>query len=143
MSVRVVLDTSVLVAAVRSQNGASNRLIVLAGQGKLLLLASPPLFLEYEDVLLRPSQMQAHGWPADRIERLLLALAQKLEPAEIRFQWRPQLPDPADEIVLETAVNGRADALVTHNRKHFLPMEKLFGIPVLTPGELARRLRDE
>jgi len=137
------MDSSVFVAAVRSQNGASNALLTLVGQRKLSLLASPPLFLEYEDVLLRPAQMQAHGWPAERIERLLRAIAQQLEPVEIRFQWRPQLPDPGDEMVLETAVNGRAGALVTHNRKHFVPLEKLFGIPVLTPGELIRRLRNE
>jgi putative PIN family toxin of toxin-antitoxin system len=141
--VRVVLDSSVLVAAVRSQNGASNLVLKLVGRGKLRLLASPPLFLEYEDVLLRPAQMGAHGWPAERIDRLLLAIAQSLEPVEIRFHWRPQLPDPGDEIILETAVNGRADALVTHNRRHFLPLEKLFGIPVFTPGELLRRLRNE
>jgi putative PIN family toxin of toxin-antitoxin system len=137
------MDSSVLVAAVRSQNGASNALLTLVGQRKLSLLASPPLFLEYEDVLLRPAQMQAHGWPAERIERLLRVIAQQLEPVEIRFQWRPQLPDPGDEMVLETGVNGRAGALVTHNRKHFVPLEKLFGIPVLTPGELIRRLRNE
>jgi predicted nucleic acid-binding protein len=116
---------------------------MLAERGTLKLLASPPLFLEYEDVLLRPSQMEAHGWPAERIDQLLGSMAQRLEPVEIRFQWRPQLTDPADEIVLETAVNGRADALVTHNEKHFDPLVKLFGIPVLTPGKLARRLRNE
>ena len=137
------MDSSVFVAAVRSQNGAFNALLTLVGQRKLGLLASPPLFLEYEDVLLRPAQMQAHGWPAERIERLLRVIAQQLEPVEIRFQWRPQLPDPGDEMVLETGVNGRAGALVTHNRKHFVPLEKLFGIPVLTPGELIRRLRNE
>jgi putative PIN family toxin of toxin-antitoxin system len=141
--VRIVLDSSVLVAAVRSQSGASNLLITLAGQGRLKLLASPPLFLEYEDVLLRPDQMKAHGWSSERIDRLLRAIAQQLEPVEIRFQWRPQLLDPSDEMVLETAVNGRADALVTHNRRHFLPLEKLFGIPVLSPGELVWRLRNE
>jgi len=115
----------------------------MVGLGRLKLLASPPLFLEYEDVLFRAEQLEAHGWPVERLERLLRALAQRLEPVEIRFQWRPQLPDPADEIVLETAVNGRADALITHNLKHFRPVERLFGIPVLTPGELVRRLRNE
>lgn len=140
---RVVLDTSVLVGAVRSENGASNVLVTLVGEGKLRMLASPPLFLEYEDVLLRPGQMEAHGWSAERIDKLLRAIAQRIEPVEIRFHWRPQLPDPGDEMVLETAVNGRADVLVTHNRRHFFSMQKLFGIPVLTPGEMVRRLRNE
>lgn len=138
-----MLDSSVLVAAVRSQNGASSILLTMAGHGRLKLLASAPLFLEYEDVLLRPSQMEAHGWPAEMIDRLLRAIAQRLEPVEIRFLWRPQLPDPGDEMVLEAAVNGHADALITHNRRHFIPVERLFGIPVLTPGELVRRLRNE
>jgi putative PIN family toxin of toxin-antitoxin system len=140
---RLVLDTSVLVAAVRSQNGASNRLLMHVAHGTLKMLASPPLFLEYEDVLLRPSQMEAHRWSAERIDRLLGGLAQLLEPVEIHFQWRPQLVDPVDEIVLETAVNGRAAALVTHNLKHFQPVERLFGIAVLTPGELLGRLQNE
>jgi predicted nucleic acid-binding protein len=48
------------------------------------------------------------------------------------------LPDPADELVLDIAVNGRADALVTHNRKHFVPVDRIFGIPVLTPGRNAQ-----
>jgi predicted nucleic acid-binding protein len=118
-------------------------LLTLAGEGRIKMLASPPLFLEYEEVLLRPSQMVAHGWSVERIDRLLRAIAQLLEPVNIRFQWRPQLVDPADEIVLETAVNGSAEALVTHNLKHFLPLERLFGIPVLTPGQLLWRLDHE
>src|SRR5690242_3396783 len=107
----------------------------MVSEKRVSMLASPPLFLEYEEVLLRSEQVAAHGWPAEQIQRLLTALAQILEPVDIRFQWRPQLPDPADEIVLETAVNGRADALVTHNTRHFGPLEKPFGIPVLTPAE--------
>lgn len=108
-----------------------------------MILASPALFLEYEDVFMRPSQMLAHGLTANEIHRILLALAKLLEPVNIRFRWRPQLPDPADELVLDIAVNGRADALVTHNRKHFAPVERIFGIPVLTHGEMLRRLTHE
>jgi putative PIN family toxin of toxin-antitoxin system len=127
----------------RSQEGASFLLLTHVAQGTLIPLASPALFLEYEDVLLRPSQMKEHGLTEDQIHRILLALVKKLEPVEIRYRWRPQLPDPADELVLDIAVNGRADALVTHNRKHFVALEKFFGIPVRTPGEMLRRLRHE
>jgi putative PIN family toxin of toxin-antitoxin system len=73
--VRAVLDTSVLVAAMRSQDGASYRLLTHVAQGALTILASPALFLEYEDVLLRPSQIRAHGLSASQIHRILLALA--------------------------------------------------------------------
>jgi putative PIN family toxin of toxin-antitoxin system len=141
--VRAVLDTSVLVAAMRSQDGASHQLLTHVARGSLTILASPALFLEYEDVLLRPSQMTAHGLTLSQIRRILLALAKLLEPVDIHYRWRPQLPDSADELVLDIAVNGRADALVTHNRKHFVPVERIFGIPVLTPGEMLRRLTHE
>lgn len=127
----------------RSQDGASYRLLKHVANRSLTILASPALFLEYEDVLLRPSQMKAHGLTASQIHRILLALAKLLEPVDIRFRWRPQLPDPADELVLDIAVNGRADALVTHNRRHFVAVEQIFGIPVLTPGEMLRRVTHE
>jgi predicted nucleic acid-binding protein len=109
----------------------------------LTILASPALVLEYEDVLLRPSQIRAHGLTEGEVHRILLALAKLLEPVDIHYRWRPQLPDPADELVLDIAVNGRADALVTHNRRHFVSVERIFGIPVLTPGEMLRRLTNE
>jgi putative PIN family toxin of toxin-antitoxin system len=136
--VRAVLDTSVFVAAMRSQDGASYQLLAHAARGSLTILASPALFLEYEEVLLRPSQIRAHGLTAGQVHRILLALAKLLEPVDIHYRWRPQLPDPADELVLDIAVNGRADALVTHNRKHFVPVDRIFGIPVLTPGRNAQ-----
>jgi putative PIN family toxin of toxin-antitoxin system len=137
------LDTSVLVAATRSQDGASYQLLTHVARISLTILASPALFLEYEDVLLRPSQIRAHCLSASQIHRILLALAKLLEPVKIHYRWRPQLADPADELVLDIAVNGRADALVTHNRKHFVPVERIFSIPILTPGEMLRRLIHE
>jgi predicted nucleic acid-binding protein len=68
-------------------------------------------------------------------------LANVAEPVETHFMWRPQLRDPADELVLEAAVNGRAAALVTFNRRDFGPAPALFGIDVLTPAEALRRIR--
>jgi putative PIN family toxin of toxin-antitoxin system len=133
----------VLVAALRSQDGASYQLLARVARGSLTILASPALFLEYEDVLLRPSQIRAHGLTEGEVHRILLALAKLLEPVDIHYRWRPQLPDPADELVLDIAVNGRADALVTHNRRHFVSVVRIFGIPVLTPGEMLRRLTNE
>ena len=142
-AMRVVLDSSVVVAAVRSQTGASSHLFVLADQGKLTFLASATLLLEYEEVLLRPEQMEAHHWSRDEIEELIRAIIKRAEPVEIYFQWRPLLTDPDDDFVLEIAVNGCADALVTHNRKHFHTLETNFGIPVLSPADLIRRLHNE
>ena len=110
VSVRVVLDTSVVAAALRSRRGASNALITMVLQRRLTLLASPPLFLEYEDVLLRPEQRIVHGLSEAQVNEFLSSLAAWIEPVEIHFRWRPQTGDAGDEMVLEAALNGRADA---------------------------------
>ena len=139
----VVLDTSVVVVALRSKNGASNALLARLASRKLEVLASPPLFLEYEDVLLRPEHVAVHRLSTQQVEQFLSELAALIRPVQIHFQWRPQLTDPADETVLETALNGSADAIVTHNVKHFAPAIGRFDLQVLSPAEMLRRLRDE
>lgn len=103
-------------------------------------MVTPALFLEYEDVLKRPEQRLAHGLALDAIDGFLAALASASDPVEIRFQWRPQLSDPGDEMVLEAAVNGRADALVTHNVRDFLPAATQFAMRVLRPGDVMKEL---
>ena len=70
----------------------------------------------------------------------LTALAALVEPVEVRFTWRPQLADPGDEMVLDAAVNGQADALVTHNVAHFASAASRFGLTLLRPGELLERI---
>ncbi|MCK5908897.1 MAG: putative toxin-antitoxin system toxin component, PIN family [Caulobacter sp.] len=136
---RAVLDTSVLVAALRSRSGASNGLLRKVAVLELVPLVSPALFLEYEDVLKRPEQRSAHGMSVSDIDGFLAALASASEPVESHFRWRPQLRDPGDEMVLETAVNGRARALVTHNVRDFAPA-KQFRLAVLTPADCLKEL---
>lgn len=138
---RVVLDTDVIVTALRSATGGSNAVLREAALGRLTPLVTPALFLEYEAVLKRPEQRLAHGLGLRDIDRFLTALASACEPVEVSFQWRPQLADANDEMVLEAAVNGRADALVTHNVRHFDKGATTFGLRVLRPGELLRELR--
>ena len=116
---RVVLDTDIIVTALRSATGGSNAVLREAAHGRLTPLVTPALFLEYEAVLKRPEQRLAHGLGLRDIDHFLAALASGCEAVEVSFQWRPQLSDPNDEMVLETAVNGRADALVTHNVRDF------------------------
>ena len=137
---RLVLDTSVVVAAFRSRLGASNRLLRIVATNRARPLVTTSLFLEYEAVLKRPEQRRATGLDLAAVQQLLAALASSCEPVEVRFRWRPQLADPADEMVLEAAVNGRADALVTHNIRDFAPAASRFGLLVATPGEMVRRI---
>ena len=138
---RVVLDTDVIVTALRSATGGSNAILREAAHGRLTPLVTPALFLEYEAVLKRPEQRLAHGLRLDDIDRFLVALASACEAVEVSFQWRPQLSDPNDEMVLETAVNGRAEALITHNVRDFSKGAARFGLRVLRPGELLKELR--
>jgi putative PIN family toxin of toxin-antitoxin system len=138
---RIVLDTDVVVAALRSRDGASNALIRAIAMGRLRALVTPALFLEYEAVLKRAEQRIVHGMSLTEVDGFLSALASASEPVEVSFQWRPQLADPNDEMVLEAAVNGVADALVTHNVKDFVKGAARFGLRVLRPGELLKELR--
>jgi len=138
---RVVLDTSVVVAGLRSRLGASNRILVAVAEGHCKPLITTALFLEYEAVLLRPEQQLATGLSPSDIEGFLAALASAAEPVEVDFLWRPQLRDPADEMVLEAAVNGRAEAIVTHNVTDFRAGAQRFGVATLTPGEFLKELR--
>lgn len=138
---RIVLDTDVIVTALRSATGGSNAVLREAASGRLTPLVTPALFLEYEAVLKRPEQRLAHRLKLQDIDHFLAALASACEPVDVSFQWRPQLSDPNDEMVLEAAVNGRADALVTHNVRHFEKGAVVFGLRVLRPGELLKELR--
>lgn len=140
---RIVLDTSVVVAGLRSQLGAGNAVLREVARRRLVPLASPPLFLEYEEVLKRPEHRLVHGLSPERIDEFLAELAALIEPVELHFQWRPQTPDPNDEMVLETAINGRATALVTYNIADFAVAAKRFRISVLSPADLLKRVKYE
>jgi predicted nucleic acid-binding protein len=98
-------------------------------------LATPPLFLEYEDVLKRPEQQLTHKLSLQQIDEFLAEFAALIKPVERRFLWRPQTHHPNDEMVLEAAINGGAAVLVTHNVSDFLIAGKRFRIPVMTPSE--------
>src|SRR5579863_10108912 len=138
---RVVLDTSVVVAALRTRSGAGNAVLRLVAAHKLKPLATPPLFLEYEDVLKRAEQRIANGLTLEAIDDFLAELAALIEPVEVHFRWRPQLRDPNDEMVLEAAIHGRADALVTYNLADFADASDRFKIPVLSPGDLLKKVK--
>lgn len=130
-----------MVAGFRSRHGASNLLLERVAQGVHHPLVTTALFLEYEDVLLRPEHRLVTGMSERGVERALAALAGAAEPVEVHFRWRPQLRDPADELVLEAAVNGRAEALVTHNLRRFETAAKRFQLRVLTPQQCLQEIK--
>ena len=104
------------------------------------MVATAPLCLEYESVCSRPEHVAAAGFSRADLVVFLDAVVGLVEPAEVWFLWRPQLRDAGDELVLEAAVNGRADVMVTFNRRDFRPAADRFGIEVLLPAEALRRL---
>jgi putative PIN family toxin of toxin-antitoxin system len=137
---RAVLDTNVVVSAFLSRRGASNAVLQAAARGAFRALATPPLFLEYEEVLKRPEHQLGTGLTLDEIDRALRDLAAIMEPVEVKFLWRPQLRDPDDEMVLEAAINGGAERIVTFNTGDFRPAG-LFGIRAVTPQEFLEDIK--
>lgn len=137
---RLVLDTDVLVAAFRSERGASRELLIAALDERFVLLASTAIWLEYEAVLTRPLQLTAMRLTAAEVRDVLAALAVVAEPVPIHFLWRPVLADAEDEHVLDLAMNGRADVLVTFNQDDFREASRTFQIEVVTPATALQRL---
>lgn len=135
----VVLDTNILVAASRSRRGASFAVLQHLRQGTFTALASVPLFLEYEAVLKRSEQLAVGARTPELVDAFLDALSLRTMPVHLHFLWRPQTRDPADEMVLETALNGNADALITFNLNDFVVAER-FKLPVWTPAVLLAHL---
>lgn len=137
---RLVLDTDVMVAAIRSDSGTSRQLLVAGLQRRCELLISVPLIIEYEAVMTRPEHLTASGLTVTDINALLDAVVTIANPVRLVFLWRPALKDPNDDMVLETAVNGQADRLVTFNRRDFGTAGLQFGIIACTPGEALEKL---
>ena len=129
-----------MVAAIRSDAGASRRLFAACLQQRCSMLISVPLVIEYEAVMTRPDHLLASGLTAADIGRLLDAVVLIGAPVRLAFTWRPALRDPDDDMVLETAVNGRADRLVTFNRRDFGSVGLGFGIIICAPGEALEML---
>ena len=104
------------------------------------MLATVPLFVEYEEVVHRPEHLLGAQVSPEEADKFLDVLAALIEPVETFFMWRPQLRDADDEMVLETAVNGRAQAIVTFNVRDFRQAAKAFGLELLTPRDALQRI---
>jgi putative PIN family toxin of toxin-antitoxin system len=139
--VRLVLDTNVLIAAYRNPFGASGALLLEAARNRVVLVGTGSLALEYEEVCLRSEHANAQGRTREDAEVFLNQIFAMMEPVTPWFLWRPQLRDADDEMVLEAAVNGRAEAIVTFNRKDFEPANRLFGMRILSPSACLGELK--
>jgi putative PIN family toxin of toxin-antitoxin system len=129
---KIVIDTNVVIAALRSRRGASFKLLSLIGRGYFEYAISVPLVFEYEEVALRHAAEL--GISSNAVHAILDRLCFWAEKRLIFFLWRPHLVDPEDDMVLELAIESRAHYIVSYNIRDFGNLEQ-FGIEVLTPKD--------
>ena len=129
---KIVIDTKVLVAALRSRRSASFKLVSFLPSDKFAIAISVPLVFEYEDVLKR---LESTAITEKDIGDFVDFLCEIGHHQKIFFLWRPYLPDPSDDHVLEVAVAAGCDVIVTYNKRDFRGIER-FGLRVLDPREL-------
>lgn len=135
-----MLDANVVVAGLRSSLGASSRVLSLVGTGRFVHAVSVALLFEYESAVVRPEADVR--LPRAVVDDVLDYLCSAAERQRIYFLWRPMLPDPSDDLVLEVAAHGRCDRIVTFNVRDFRGSER-FGIRALTPAAFLRSLEEQ
>ncbi len=135
---KIVIDTNVLVSALRSRRGQSFALLSLIGNGAFQHVVSVPLVMEHEAVLLRAGMVPLSDTAVQDVIDYLCATGLR---QDIHFLWRPQLPDLKDDMVLEAAVNGGCEAIVTHNVRDFVGTQAL-GVSAMTPAEFMTHLKE-
>lgn len=135
---RVVIDTNVLVAAMRSKTGASRRLITLLTSDTFEPAMSVALYLEYLDVMTREENIPPGVTDKEMVQfvREILSYSHK---QGIYFKWRPTLKDADDDFVLELAIASQSEYIITFNEKDFRNIE-LFGIEAILPSSFLKRL---
>jgi putative PIN family toxin of toxin-antitoxin system len=137
-TLEAVLDTNVLIAALRSRQGASFELLRLIGDPRWRLHLSTALLLEYEAVARREAQQL---WlESSRIEDVLRFIAASGQEHAISFRWRPFLNDPGDDFILELAVTANTRYIVTHNLRNFAGVERL-GLEAIAPAQMLLKLQ--
>ena len=136
-AIHVVIDTNVLIAALKSKRGCSHKLLLSLAEDLYIPNVSVPLFVEYESVA-RKEGMLAHLSAGD-IEAILDYVLSKSNLREIFYLWRPFLKDPKDDLVLEVAVESQSKYIITVSKKDFKGIGK-FGVEVLTPREFLMEL---
>jgi putative PIN family toxin of toxin-antitoxin system len=135
---QVVLDTNILVAGLRSQRGSSFRVLELVGRGDFDIHLSVPLVLEYQEVLYR--QLPHLQISQSVVDDVIDFHCQVARQHAIYYLWRPFLPDPTDDMVLEVAVAGQCDCIVTYNVRDFVHVHDTFGIQIVTAREFLQMI---
>jgi putative PIN family toxin of toxin-antitoxin system len=135
----MILDTDVIIAAVRSSNGASAEIIRRVLRGEMNIELTIAMALEYEAVAMRKEHLIAGDLTAAEAMNVIDALAALAEPIEIHFRWRPQLRDADDEMVLEAAINAKDRMIVTFNRRDFVGAAERFGVTLASPREILEK----
>ncbi|MCB1224189.1 MAG: putative toxin-antitoxin system toxin component, PIN family [Verrucomicrobiales bacterium] len=136
---RVVIDTNVIVSGLRSTRGAAFCVLRGVRDGVVKPIVSPALFFEYEDVLSRPGMIPGQ-MSSMVVSAFLDAFLLMAETRDVFFRWRPWLPDPKDECVLELAVAAGYVPITTCNVRDFQPASAL-GVRVMTPWGLSLELK--
>jgi putative PIN family toxin of toxin-antitoxin system len=139
---RVILDTNVLVAALRSDMGASYAIVSQLPSERFQMALTVPLYLQYQDVLTRPEHMTGVS-TRDEVLNFLRYLCSIAHRQRVFFLWRPWLKDPKDDMVLEAAVASQSRYIITHNLRDFTGsgVEAYFRIVPIRPREFLHRLR--
>jgi predicted nucleic acid-binding protein len=132
---RVILDTNIVLAAMRSQTGASHRWLLTLGHPRWQSVITPALMYQYEDVSRRPGN--APGLSSQDITNILDLIYRQSHRQLLWFSWRPLSPDAGDDAVLEAAIAGRCEYVVSFNERHLRAASE-FGIEVLRPSVLLR-----
>ena len=140
MKRRIVLDTSVLVAGLRSRGGASFRLLSLVGTGVFKHCLSVGLLFEYEAAIKRLGAVSKLS--SRQMDAVLDYLCASAHRQEIHYLWRPVLRDPCDDLVLEGGIAGECECIVTHNVRDFAGSER-WGVRVLTPAEFLIEIEEK
>lgn len=137
---RIVLDTSVLVAASRSRNGASFQIVSMLPSPEFEIALTIAVYTEWQAVLTRPEHLPPAATP-DMALGFLRYLASIAHLQDVHFLWRPFLRDPDDDMVLECAVASGSTFIVTHNVKDFRRVEEL-NVQAITPADFLKLLRN-
>ncbi len=136
--IRAVLDTNILLAALRSRNGASFEIIRRYRMGEFALVMANTVLMEYEEILKREGP--AFALLAETVDRFLNALCAGAEQIRTSGFWKPSLPDPDDEPLAQLALEAKVGYLVTHNLRHF-PLDRFTGIQIVSPKEFLQLLQ--